>query len=104
MRSLATGRRLPARIVERLASRPAPATGLARVAGKVAPWVAAIAGVVIAAIVVVAEFPNQLGTIVPPLAQFLPPPLPTLPPTTEAHWLDHNRSPEDRHWVYHATQ
>ena len=104
VRTLFVERRLPARIVERLASQPAPVTGLARVAGKAARWVALLAGVAIAAIVVVAEFPNQLGTIVPPLAQFLPPPLPVLAPIKEAHWLDQNWTTEDRHWFHHASQ
>jgi len=97
-------RRLPERIVERLASAPAPATGLVRVAGKVACWAAALAVLILAAIVVIAEFPNQLGAIIPPLARFLPPPLPTLPKTREAHWLDQNWSTEDRHWFHHASQ
>jgi RoxA-like, cytochrome c-like len=104
VRTLFVERRLPDRIVERLASKPAPVTGLARVAGKVVPWVAGLAGLVIAAVVVVAEFPNQLGAIIPPLAQLLPPPLPTLPPIKEAHWLDQNWSTEDRHWFHHASQ
>jgi mono/diheme cytochrome c family protein len=104
VRTLVVERRLPARIVERLKAQPAPATGLARVAGKVAPWAAGLAGIGLAALVIVAEFPNQLGTIVPPLAQFLPPPLPTLPPIKEAHWLDQNWSTEDRHWFHHASQ
>jgi hypothetical protein len=104
VRALFLERRLPSRIAERLASKPTPVTGLARVAGKVARWAAIPVVVAIAAIVVVAEFPDQLGTIVPPLAQFLPPPLPTLPPIKEAHWLDQNWSTEDRHWFHHASQ
>jgi hypothetical protein len=104
VRTLVVERRLPARIVERLKAQPAPVTGLARVAGKVAPWAAGLAGLGLAALVIVAEFPNQLGTIVPPLAQFLPPPLPTLSPIKEAHWLDQNWSTEDRHWFHHASQ
>ncbi|HTB00236.1 MAG TPA: di-heme-cytochrome C peroxidase [Bradyrhizobium sp.] len=98
-------RRLPERIVERLASAPAPATGLVRVAGKVAWGLAALAGVAIVLLVVVAEFPNQLGKILPQkIADLLPPPLPDLPSITEAHWLDQNWSLEDRHWFHHATQ
>ena len=98
-------RRLPERIVERLASAPAPATGLARVAGKVARWTAVLVAAVIVLLVVVAEFPNQLGKILPQkIADLLPPPLPDLPTITEAHWLDQNWSLEDRHWFHHASQ
>jgi hypothetical protein len=104
VRTLVVERRLPARIVERLTAQPAPVTGLARVARKVAPWVAGLVGVGIAGVVVIAEFPDQLGAVVPPLAQFLPPALPTLPPIKEAHWLDQNWSTEDRHWFHHASQ
>jgi len=104
VRTLFVERKFPARIVQRLASQPAPVTGLARVASKAARWAAMLVGVAIAAIVVVAEFPNQLGTIVPPLAQFLPPPLPVLAPTKKAHWLDQNWTTEDRHWFHHASQ
>jgi mono/diheme cytochrome c family protein len=98
-------RRLPERIVERLASAPGPATGLARVAGKVARWTAVLAAVVLVAIVAIAEFPDQLQKILPPkLAQLLPPTLAEPPPIKEAHWLDQNWSIEDRHWFHHASQ
>ena len=98
-------RQLPERIVERLASAPGPATGIARVAGEVARWTAVLAAVVIAAIVAIAEFPDQLQKILPPkLAQLLPPTLAEPPPIKEAHWLDQNWSIEDRHWFHHASQ
>jgi hypothetical protein len=104
VRTLVVERRLPVRIVERLTSQRAPVTGLARVAGRVAKAAVWIIAVGFAGLVVIAEFPNQLATIVPPLARFLPPPLPSLPPTKEAHWLEQNWSTEDRHWFHHASQ
>ena len=68
---------------------------------KAAVWLVALAG---AAIVAIAEFPNQVGKLIPPLAQLLPPPLPELAPVKSAHWLDQNWSTEDRHWFHHASQ
>src|SRR5207344_1006543 len=58
----------------------------------------------LAALVAIAEFPNQLVKIIPPLAQLLPPPLPNPPPTKAAYWLEQNWSLEDRHWFHHASQ
>jgi hypothetical protein len=52
----------------------------------------------------IAEFPNQVGKLVPPLAQFLPPPLPNLQQTKAAYWLEQNWSLEDRHWFHHVSQ
>src|SRR6202045_1719914 len=69
-------RRLPDRVVRRLTSQPAPAPagGPLRVLVKIA--LAAVA-LVFAAIVAIAEFPDQVRTILPTvLAQLLPPPLP----------------------------
>jgi hypothetical protein len=97
-------RRLPDRVVRRLTSQPAPAPagGPLRVLVKIA--LAAVA-LVFAAIVAIAEFPDQVRMILPTvLAQLLPPPLPDRAPTTAAHWLDQNWSTEDRHWFHHASQ
>ena len=72
--------------------------------GKIAKAVFAIALLLGAAIVAIAEFPNQVGKLIPALAQLLPPPLPKLAPVKAAHWLDQNWSTEDRHWFHHASQ
>ena len=102
VRTLFVDRRLPDRISERLAAQPAPAPrGAFRVAVKIALWGAAVAAVLLVAI---AEFPDQLQKIVPPLAQLLPPPLPEPAPIKAAYWLDQNWSTEDRHWFHHASQ
>ena len=96
-------RRLPDRIVARLAALPAPAPrSLIRMAGKFALWTIALAALLFVAIV---EFPDRAGSILPQfISQILPPPLPTVPPVNEAHWLDQNWSTEDRHWFHHASQ
>jgi mono/diheme cytochrome c family protein len=103
VRTLFVDRRLPNRIVARLAAQPAPTPpGAIRVAGKIALWAIAIAAVLFVAIV---EFPDKAGSILPQfIAQVLPPPLPDVPPTKIAHWLDQNWSTEDRHWFHHASQ
>ena len=103
VRTLFVERRLPERIVARLAALPAPAPrSLIRMAGKIALWAIALVAVVFVAIV---EFPDRAGSILPQfIAQILPPPLPTVPPVKEAHWLDQNWSTEDRHWFHHASQ
>jgi hypothetical protein len=103
VRTLFVDRRLPDRINERLASQPASAAaGPLRTAGKVALVLVALA---VAAIVAIAEFPDQVRAILPTqLAQLLPPPLPDRAPTTVAHWLDQNWSTQDRHWFHHASQ
>ena len=96
-------RRLPDRIVERLTALPAraPARGPLRKVLKVAVWVIAVAG---ALLVAIAEFPDQIGKVVPPLAELLPPPLPDSAPARQAHWLDQDWSTQDRHWFHHASQ
>jgi hypothetical protein len=103
VRTLFVERRLPDRIAERLASQSRHAQGgRLRVLGKVALGLAAF---VLVAIVVIAEFPDQLQKILPAkLAQLLPPPLPEPAPIKEARWLDQNWSTEDRHWFHHASQ
>jgi hypothetical protein len=106
VRTLVVERRLPARIVARLASQPAPALGnFFRVLGAVALGLAVFVLVAIVALVAIAEFPDQLQKILPAkLAQGLPPPLPEPAPIKEARWLDQNWSTEDRHWFHHASQ
>jgi cytochrome c5 len=102
VRTLFVERRLPERIVNRLSSAPARKGGRLRTLGKVALWTAAFAA---AAIVAIAEYPDSLQKILPAeLAQLLPPPLPALPATRAAVWLDQNWSTEDRHWFHHASQ
>ncbi len=100
VRTLFVDRRLPERIAARLPA-PAPARSPLRTIGKAAAWLIALA---IAAVVAIAEFPDQVGTIVPPLAQVLPPPLPNRAPAKAAVWLDQNWTTEDRHWFHHASQ
>ncbi|MFH1343453.1 MAG: di-heme-cytochrome C peroxidase [Pseudomonadota bacterium] len=102
VRTLFVDRWLPERITARLEARAnAPAPGPLRKVLKAAVWLVAVA---VAAIVAIAEFPNQVGKIIPPLAQLLPPPLPALAPVKSAHWLDQNWSTGDRHWFHHASQ
>ena len=103
VKTLFEERRLPERINVRLSSLTPPSRA-AIVLGKVAKAVLVVAVPLVLALVAVAEFPNQLGKIIPPLAQFLPPPLPKLAPVKEAHWLDQNWSTEKRHWFHHASQ
>ena len=100
VRTLFIDRRLPERIAARLPA-PAPARSPLRTIGKAAVWLIALA---IAAVVAIAEFPDQVGAIVPPLAQVLPPPLPNRAPAKAAVWLDQNWTTEDRHWFHHASQ
>jgi mono/diheme cytochrome c family protein len=98
VRTLFVERRLPDRINERLRSQPAPRGGVLRILATGA------IGLVALAVVAIAEFPDQLGKIVPPLAQILPPPLPDRVVTKEAYWLEQNWSLEDRHWFHHVSQ
>jgi hypothetical protein len=100
VRTLFVERRLPARIAARLPA-PAPGHSPLRLIVKGAFGAAALA---LAAMVAIAEFPDQLGAIVPPLAQYLPPPLPNRAPAKSAVWLDQNWTTEDRHWFHHASQ
>jgi hypothetical protein len=74
VRTLFVERRLPDRIVQRMASQPAPGGRPFGLLRNAAVWVAAVA---VAALVAIAEFPDQVGTIAPPIiAQLLPPALP----------------------------
>ncbi len=101
VRTLFVERRLPERINARLRAQTAAAGG---VFGKLAKAAIAVIAIIGAAIVAIAEFPDEVGKIVPPLAQVLPPPLPDRGPTRAAYWLDQNWSTEDRHWFHHASQ
>jgi len=101
VRTLFVERQLPERIAARLKPQTAPAAG---VFGKLAKAGIAVIAIIGAAIVAIAEFPDEVGKIVPPLAQLLPPPLPDRGPTKAAYWLDQNWSTEDRHWFHHASQ
>jgi len=102
VRTLFVQRRLPDRIAARLSSQTAAAGGVLRKLAQAAIAVIVLAG---AAIVAVAEFPDQIARIAPPLiAQLLPPPLPDRAPIKAAYWLDQNWSTEDRHWFHHASQ
>jgi hypothetical protein len=107
VRTLFTQRKFPLRIAQRMMPQPAPSC-LRRVVGVLATLVAAVVALALLALVIVAEFPNQLRaalSVLPgPLAQLLPPPLPRLQPTREAYWLDQNWSLEDRHWFHHVSQ
>ena len=102
VRTLFVQRRLPDRIAARLSSQTAAAGGVLRKLAQATIAVIVLAG---AAIVAVAEFPDQIARIAPPLiAQLLPPPLPDRAPIKAAYWLDQNWSTEDRHWFHHASQ
>ena len=102
VRTLFAERRLPERINARLQVASRAGRRPVRKLAKAAIAVIAIIG---AAFVAIAEFPDEVGRIVPPLAQLLPPPLPGPRPSTKAaYWLDQNWSTEDRHWFHHASQ
>ena len=103
VRTLFVERRLPQRINARLSAMTRPSRA-SLVLGKMAKAVLVVAIPLLLALVAVAEFPNQLGKLIPPLAQVLPPSLPATAPAREAYWLDQNWSTEKRHWFHHASQ
>ena len=78
VRTLFVDRLLPERIVARLKSRPASAPRAVVVLGKIALVAAAF---VLPALVLIIEFPDKTGFLPHLIAQVLPPPLPTLPPS-----------------------
>jgi hypothetical protein len=106
VRTLLNERKFPARIDQRIVSQPLLSTCTLRfrwALGIVAAFIAA--GLV--ALVAVAEFPNQVRAMLPQkgiLVNLLPPPLPKLPETAAAYWLEQNWSLKDRHWFHHASQ
>jgi cytochrome c5 len=106
VRMLFNERRFPDRINQRLVSQPVLSACALRFR-----WALAIVAFVLAlgavGLVAVAEFPSQIRAMLPQkgiLAQLLPPPLPQLPETTAAFWLEQNWSLKDRHWFHHASQ
>lgn len=103
VRTLFVERRLPQRINTRLSALTRPSRA-SLVFGKIAKAVWVVAIPLLLVLVAVAEFPNQVGKLVPPLAQVLPPSLPASAPAREAYWLEQNWSTEKRHWFHHATQ
>jgi hypothetical protein len=93
---------LPERIVARIKTRTASGWRTIALLGKFALGAVAV---LIASIVVVTGFSDQLQKILPEdLAVMLPPTLAEPQPIKEAHWLDQNWSIEDRHWFHHASQ
>jgi len=105
VRTLFNERRFPDRINRRILSQPISARALRF------RWALGLAALLIAlglgVLIAVAEFPTQLRAMLPQkgiLAQLLPPPLPKLPETTAAYWLEQNWSLKDRHWFHHASQ
>jgi hypothetical protein len=106
VRTLFNERKFPARIDQRIVSQPILSTCTLRFRWAVG-IIAALLALVLAAVVAVAEFPNQIRALAPQkslLAQLIPPPLPRLPETTGAYWLEQNWSLKDRHWFHHASQ
>ena len=105
VRTLFDERQFPDRINRRILSQPMLSACQLRFR-----WAFALTGLVVAiglaALVAIAEFPDQVRAALPPkglLAQLLPPPLPTPPETTSAYWLEQNWSLKDRHWFHHAS-
>jgi hypothetical protein len=93
-------RKFPQRIVQRIVDQPVitRTKRLLRYAG------AAVAALLALALAII-EFPDQFQPILPKIiAQALPSPLPKLPRTAAAYWLEQNWSLEDRHWFHHVSQ
>lgn len=106
VRTLFNERQFPARINQRVVSQPVLSTcqRVVRGALKLAALLIALG---LVALVAVSEFPNQVRAMLPQkgiLVNLLPPPLPTVPETTAAFWLEQNWSLKDRHWFHHASQ
>ena len=106
VRTLFNERKFPGRIDQRILSQRLLSACQLRFR-----WAGALTALVIAlalvTLVAVAEFPDQIRAMLPQkgiLAQVLPPPLPKLPETTAAYWLEQNWSLKDRHWFHHASQ
>ncbi|MDE5441549.1 cytochrome C [Bradyrhizobium sp. CSA207] len=106
VRTLFNERKFPARINQRLLSQPVLSACQRTVRG-VLKLAALLLAIGLVALVAVAEFPDQVRAMLPQkgiLAQLLPPPLPRVPETTAAYWLEQNWSLKDRHWFHHASQ
>jgi len=106
VRTLFEERKFPERINQRILSQPLLSSCQLRFR-----WAAALTALVtglgFAVLVAVAEFPNQVRAMLPQkgvLVNLLPPPLPTVPETKAAYWLEQNWSLKDRHWFHHASQ
>jgi cytochrome c5 len=74
-------------------------------------WLRFVVPLIALFVLAVTQFPDQfrwLLTKLPgqaaQLAELLPPPLPHMPPTKTARWLDQNWSTEDRQWFHHVSQ
>lgn len=106
VRALINERSFPDRINQRLISQPVLSACALRFRWALG-IVAALVAAGLVALVAVAEFPNQVRAMLPQqgiLVNLLPPPLPKLPETKAAYWLEQNWSLKDRHWFHHASQ
>ncbi|MBR0810331.1 cytochrome C [Bradyrhizobium diazoefficiens] len=106
VRTLFEQRQLPDRINQRILSQPLLSNCQLRFRWAVA-LTAFVIGLGLVALVAVAEFPNQVRAMLPQkgiLVNLLPPPLPAVPETKAAFWLEQNWSLKDRHWFHHASQ
>lgn len=106
VRTLFEQRQFPDRINHRIVSQPLQSSCQLRFRWAVA-LTAVVIGVGLIALVAVAEFPNQVRAMLPQkgvLVNLLPPPLPAMPETKAAYWLEQNWSLKDRHWFHHASQ
>lgn len=99
VRTLFVERRMPARIALRLKAR-STASGVVRTLVKAT---AALVALILAFIVVLAEFPGLLRPL-PGIGKLVPPALPARMEVKAAYWLDQNWSTEDRFWFQHASQ
>lgn len=106
VRALINERSFPDHINQRLISQPVLSACALRFRWALG-IVAALIAAGLVALVAVAEFPNQVRAMLPQqgiLVNLLPPPLPKLPETKAAYWLEQNWSLKDRHWFHHASQ
>lgn len=106
VRRLFEARQFPALINQRLMSQPVLST-CQRTVRSVLKLAALLIALGLALLVAVAEFPNHVRAMLPQksiMVNLLPPPLPKLPETTAAFWLEQNWSLKDRHWFHHASQ
>ncbi|MCK1732643.1 cytochrome C [Bradyrhizobium sp. 138] len=106
VRTLFEERKFPDSINQRILSQPLLSACQLRFRWAVA-LTAFVIGLGLVALVAVAEFPNQVRAILPQkgiLVNLLPPPLPAVPETKAAFWLEQNWSLKDRHWFHHASQ